>query len=368
MNLLTKLRENLRRDSFNMDESANEMYKDIRVSRKNKIAKKVAGVALALGIATAPITLSACNITIDPDNGITIERPNDDPNTDNPSTDNPSTDDPTTDNPPEEITSQHSEIFNTVVYGDYYNQVEENYFENINKVSNITNPIPYKFLEDEGYDIDAIKEDQYKCLTNSYIYDDAPNDLYVSVKIENPNTINGKSYYTNYILKYNLTDQEKEDMDLVYSKNYIEAPFFIQELSYQKKPEIQSETKWTMDTYDVFRVYYIDHGNRNYTFDLINTFIEDDSIGYTLSYSSPPTTTLKYRTTLTTSVQLGRWNSGASITNGVFETLYPDRVTPVESDLNSSVQITNYGACGNVWFSNHDLENDLENELSLTNN
>lgn len=366
MNLLTKLRENLRKDSFNMDESASEMYKDIRVSRKNKIAKKVAGVALALGLATAPITLSACNITIDPDNGITIERPNDDPNTDNPSTDNPSTDDPTTDNPPEEITSQHSDIFNTVVYGDYYNKVEADYFGDYkNKPSNLTNAIPYKFLEDEGYDIDAIKKDTYECKSNSYIYDNAPNDLYMSVQVENPNTVNGKNYYTNYILKYNLTDQEKEDLDLIFSDRYIEAAFFMQELSYHKTPEIISETKLTIDSYWAFDECYSERDGRVYIYDLIDTFIEDDNIGYVLQYIPMTDSGIKHKTNLTTEVVLSRWNAGTQMINGVFDILYPERVNIVESDLNGSMPITNYKSNGNIWFERYNLEEDLQKELDV---
>lgn len=112
--------------------------------------------------------------------------------------------------------------------------------------------IPYGFLEDEGYDIEKIKTNKLSCNTQVYRVD---NDLFLDVSVE---TKSSKSYLTHYVLKYSLTDQEVEDLnDVCVSLSSLspttsyQSPFFIQELSYLKTPEVLSTSHTTQKTVDL---------------------------------------------------------------------------------------------------------------------
>jgi len=119
-------------------------------------------------------------------------------------------------------------------------------------------PIPYGFLKDEGYDIDKIKKGKIDCSSELYSID---NNLFIELKVENEASTN---YLTNYILKYTLSNQElKELKNLFTSLNtnlgrttYIQAPFFVQELSYLKNPEVKSTSYITQSTLDGATGYF----------------------------------------------------------------------------------------------------------------
>ena len=139
----------------------------------------------------------------------------------------------------------HSAILNKVLTDSYYRnlvEVAENK-KNYNndklyaKNNNAYTAIPYGFLEKQGYDINAIKNNQLECITDVCIRN---KDLYVELKVEHKSSID---YYANYILKYNLTDKELSDFKLLYS-GYpcYQAPQFVQELSYQKNATVEYKT------------------------------------------------------------------------------------------------------------------------------
>ena len=48
-------------------------------------------------------------------------------------------------------------------------------------------------------------------------------------------------YYGCYIIKYDLTDQEKDELDMLFEEQYIQTPLYIQEISNQKSASVQSE-------------------------------------------------------------------------------------------------------------------------------
>lgn len=112
--------------------------------------------------------------------------------------------------------------------------------------------LPFGFLEEQGYDISKIKDNVTKCYSQMYTDN---NDLHIELRVLK----NGYSdkrymkYYTCYDLKYTLTNQELNELNAlftqVYPRNcsykgcpitYYEAPLFVQELSYNKTPEVLS--------------------------------------------------------------------------------------------------------------------------------
>lgn len=115
-------------------------------------------------------------------------------------------------------------------------------------LKNKQRPIPYKFLEKQGHDVSAIRNDKLKCDSVAYVNEDDKSRLYLSVKAESTD----KKYYTNYILSYPLTEQEYEDLYLLHMDKYIQAPLFIQELDNQKTARIESLVNVEIDTYERF--------------------------------------------------------------------------------------------------------------------
>lgn len=118
--------------------------------------------------------------------------------------------------------------------------------------------IPYGFLEDEGYDIEKIKNEKLYCKADIYVKD---NSLYIELRAETKGNVafweNYTDYITNYVLKYDLTKQELNELlslykyvnsSISYATTFIQAPLYIQELSYQKTPEIISKTYTTLDS------------------------------------------------------------------------------------------------------------------------
>ena len=121
--------------------------------------------------------------------------------------------------------------------------------------------MPLGFMEDRGYDINKYK---YKELYSSSELYSINNDLYVALKLEVAASTN---YLDCYLLKYSLNDKEFKELKKLFSSvysnhgpaTYFQAPFFVQELSYLKTPEILSATHTTRSTdYDV-RGYFDKH-------------------------------------------------------------------------------------------------------------
>lgn len=155
-------------------------------------------------------------------------------------------DDNNTDNDSDEPVTQYSGILNAVLNSDYYDGVLENYREqNKNRTTNLESPIPYTFLEREGYDIEKIKSGELSCETVAYIMDGDTTRLYISTQPESP-----AGYYGNYILSYPLTQQEYEDLYMLHREEYIQAGLFIQELDAQKRATVESHIDVEKETFE----------------------------------------------------------------------------------------------------------------------
>jgi len=151
--------------------------------------------------------------------------------------------------------SKHSQILQNVLTDPYYSSLiamDKYHYDTTRTNLHLKNPkynaIPYGFLENEGYDIDYIKSNKVNSISDMFL---DGNSLYLAIRIETKATQN---YYTNYVLKYNLTNQEIKEMNVLFSQltlkgktTYIQAPFFIQEMSYLKTPEVVNKSYITVD-------------------------------------------------------------------------------------------------------------------------
>lgn len=133
--------------------------------------------------------------------------------------------------------SEYSQLLQGVLTNTEYNSLIANAEANpsLYKTARF-NPHPYGFLEDEGYDISAIKNGTINCYSMSYIlYEDEPNNLYISTRVENAG-----GYYTNYLITYHLTDDEVRDYKLAHSGGgttfYIQSAFMNDAISRSKTP------------------------------------------------------------------------------------------------------------------------------------
>lgn len=217
MNLITKLTEKLKNFA--------------NILAHSKIVKR--GVAFALALSIAPAAI-ACTKTPNPN-----PDPDPDPTPGKPTPVTPGDDD------------DYSELLQNVLSSEYYNGLIDKYKSSSKEVNTFKkaelNPFPYGFYKSQGYDLNAIYNDELDYTASKYIKDDEPNALYIATNIE---TKGSKNYYTNYLLKYNLTKKESADLKMLFEGNYIQASFFLQELSYTQTPTIVSEYKIEINTYN----------------------------------------------------------------------------------------------------------------------
>lgn len=204
---------------------------------KSQIIKSVAGLAIAGSIA---LSMAGCDYDI-------IIKPKD------PSTDtNPPVTDTTSPNNNSNDQSQlenYSELLQNVLTNDYYNSLIDSARAGNDALYETPNfrSIPYAFLEDEGYDVNAIRSGEITCFASAYVINAEPNNLYVKAFVSS-NT--ATPYYTQYLLKYELTDQEMKDYHMLHDELYIQACFINDMISQMKTPTIISENKITIDAYN----------------------------------------------------------------------------------------------------------------------
>ncbi|MDE6058947.1 MAG: hypothetical protein K2G44_02790 [Clostridia bacterium] len=148
--------------------------------------------------------------------------------------DNPDSGNGSGNNGGNEESGKYSKILTEVLNSDYYNDlIDDASYSNLGYKYE---DIPFTFLEKQGYDITAIKNNYINVGSCSYVYDTNKNELFLRTIITNSN--NGSDYYTMYLLKYSLTDKEYEDLEMLNRGNYIQAGFFIQELDKQKSAQV----------------------------------------------------------------------------------------------------------------------------------
>ncbi len=143
---------------------------------------------------------------------------------------------------------EYSQIFQTIMTDPYYVNLIRS-AENSRDLykSKKFAPHPYGFLEDHGYDVEAIKKGEIKCETNSIVKVEEPDNLYIALNVADPTN----TYYNQYMLKYTLTSREMEDYRIVHGNTgtfYKQSVFMNQEISYTRDPEIICHSKINIQT------------------------------------------------------------------------------------------------------------------------
>lgn len=229
MNLITKLTEKLKAFGYKISESTKALLDHIHINGNCKIVKKILDLILC-GVMTFSIgTMTACN-TDNPNvgPGTTTEQPGDN-----------------------EDLKQYSQILQTVLTDSYYTKLTDEYKLMIGEITVDSTKIeahPYGYLKQEGYDINAFLDYSARCNTSIYSKANNPKELIISTMVND--SYNGNPYYTCYTLTYSLTDKELNDLNMLHKDRYIQAPLFIQELTYQKQPITTSKAKITKTAYD----------------------------------------------------------------------------------------------------------------------
>lgn len=214
-------------------------FKENYMSLIKKLSEKLKKIstkgAIGLVLASA-ITLAGCDFGANVDNnnnqGIgnsqgEIELPNEKPN---------------------ESENEHtfSQLTIDMLNDEYYKNLIEEKKTNPNSTSNKFQPIPYGFIESEGYDITPILEDYLDveqprdCDTFIYTSNTNQNELYINTRLFFNMTTPNYSYYT---IKYTLTDEQMADYKYLSENNYFESALFIQNLSYKNEAEVIDNQK-----------------------------------------------------------------------------------------------------------------------------
>lgn len=229
-----------------MNENKETLFKRL-IARfhSTKIAQKLTSLVVASSLV---VSLGACtneiqdNIQNNNNNDITNnEVENEQNNNENNSNNNVN----------EDIdVSGYSEILQHVLTDPYYTFLLSQTGDDDPTISYGTNhfaPLPYSFLEDEGFDIESIKTGKLSYTSSAYVLTESPNDLYMMIGVET----NGETpYYSQYILKYTLTNQEMRDYNMIYKGNFIQAPLMNQAISDLKTPTVVNESKITVEAYE----------------------------------------------------------------------------------------------------------------------
>lgn len=200
--------------------------------RKNVIVKGV----LALIMAAIVLFASACGsfwgaseTPLAPNNNVT------DPSGNNGST------------APDNPDSQYSKILQDVLKSEYYNGIISKYKDGVRAeiIEHITQH-PFKLFEDIGIDVSALKARQLNGSSFAYIKGNDTHNLYVNSRVEGNS---GTPYYHCVTACYELSEQEYNDLSMLYEGGYIQAPFFVQELSYAKEPKFFTHSKISVAAY-----------------------------------------------------------------------------------------------------------------------
>ena len=172
----------------------------------------------------------------------------------------------------------YSDILYTVLTESYYLSLSELPTGQITITSQKRRQNPFGYLKQEGYNLEDYLSEELEVQSDVYIKGDDTSNLYIATRAESKHEQG--NYYTCYVLQYELTEQEYADLEMLHKKNYVQAPLFIQELSYQKQPVSVNKASISKKSYeymeDVVKSYY--NVFRNKTFQL-------DFLGYDTSAS-----------------------------------------------------------------------------------
>ena len=223
----------------NLNENKTSLLRrSIAKFHNSQIVKKIAGLTLA-GAMIFSMTGCEYDISIKPngsDTEINIE-----------GTINPPSNDTTNSQTNPELGEYSELLLNVLNNPDYNSLLGQATVDSKIYTSAYLDPHPYAFLEDEGYDVHAIKNGLLTCVTKSFTKPNEPNNLYIATYVE---TKDSEPYYTEYLLKYKLTDQEMADYDMLHKHEYIQAVFMNDAISEFKTPTVISKVKCTVKAHE----------------------------------------------------------------------------------------------------------------------
>ena len=104
------------------------------------------------------------------------------------------------------------------------------------------------FFEQQGHNIEEVKQNNLEFSSRLYIKDTEPNNLYIATNAETKSA--QSDYFTNYLLKYTLSNDELKDFQMLFEGDYLQANFFVQQLSYDRTPTVVSKFKIEVDAYN----------------------------------------------------------------------------------------------------------------------
>ena len=144
-----------------------------------------------------------------------------------------------------------SDILKTVLTSDYYKDLTQITDGSTTLTSQKRHQNPFGFLQEQGYDLADYLSGRLEVVSDAYIKGNDTSHLYISTRVECEHEQG--DYYTCYTLKYELSTKEYNDLKMLHEGEYIQAPFFIQELSYEKEPTIVSEARISKKPYAAIR-------------------------------------------------------------------------------------------------------------------
>ena len=136
------------------------------------------------------------------------------------------------------------EVLANPEYDALYSRYESNeLFESTNHYdpgSNLMEAIPYEFLASKGEDIEGIKNGSVWVNSNLFTKENEKDTIYDRLQITYE-VKNGENYINQYLLKYEISEQELDDLKMLYNGRYYQGPVMFQNLASKQQPEVISE-------------------------------------------------------------------------------------------------------------------------------
>lgn len=113
---------------------------------------------------------------------------------------------------------------------------------------NLFEAIPYDFLENKHEDVEEIKSGTFAVVADLYVLEN--NKSYIYSKLDIYKADNEKTYIHQYLLQYQITEQEIEDFTMLYKGDYFQGPIMFQRLASKQTPKVISEFAITEKAYE----------------------------------------------------------------------------------------------------------------------
>lgn len=370
MSLLDKLKEHFKSPCHN---------------RSSKIAKKLCALVLATGMTIAPMALSACNCStpnpdagtnppiVNPDNGgADIGGNTGNGNNQTPGNNNGGSNNGGSSN--ENDYSQYSQLLQNVLNDEYYNSLISQAKENPTIAqSAYFASHPYAFLEEQGIDVDQIKRGYLSCETYAFTKTSNSNNIILITHAEN-----ASGYFDEFILEYELTDEERKDYSSVNSfpnntgvtkaNAYYQKCFINDQLSKNKTPISVNHKKISIaardslkEDADVLELANGANAGRCWTCDIVlkDYNVEENTATFiVLPLSGECRSVVDFTCSGEYSVY------GVTVENGVFTKPYNFGSNLTLSETNSVLALKSVYTFGiNEYTSFADFKDDIQNNL-----